>query len=477
MNTKKLYSLLLLGTMLIAPSSSGAMEYILLGGMAAKYGKKYHRALLVGATSLYLAGKAHDELYGKKLGFVDISTPSDPKQIGQVAHVLDGEQLTHSVTKRQFDADWYFKYGLVSNLKAAYSRKYQDQVDGVLFSHFWVLLPTARQRLVTLITQLSQDEHEQCKKGNIALVHGTSHGGSILLRTVFDEILRSAAQHKQFVKLRDDAVACELEGYSDVHAYYEDNLGKAPRTQVLQRIPGFGSVPVPGEFITHFDKGPAQKHLLATNLGFFGNNCWWRDGYKESSAEFVTRPSSWGYQALEALIACGQNPFVFLSVARDVYKNPRAITNWAALLDKNFKGFTNRKLMEDTFKEYGCPELYEQYRDELNKMEAYLCSGLVQLFIKQDVAGRWCYLSEQLGIRQSKHSDDLSILEDPECKEPLWPYQARVLLHPEVCNPQNTSMRFYVLGEPEKIQTITTRLYEIAHEVKAYKEKRDHKHS
>lgn len=473
---KKEYGLIFLWACLLFPAELLAMKSMHEGHAFFKKSPTWAKALVAG-SGLYLAGKVHDELVEKKRQFVDMSTPSALLPLEDSLQFVEEDQLAQSVTKCQFENDWYFKYGLLSNVKASFSRKYQDQVDGVLFSHFWLFMPVARNRMNALVTQLSKDEHEARQKGYVTLVHGTSHGGSMMLRTVFDEVLRNQKPYERFLALRNDADLKELSAYADVQAYYDDNLGKAPRTKEMQRIPGCGSAPT-GYDIIHFDKGPAQKHILAVNLGFFGASFWGRDGYKESSAEFVTRPSSWAYQALDMVIVGFQNPFMVVDLARDLYKNPRAIGQFQALLDKNFKGFSNRKLMEDVFKEYGCAELYEKYRSELNQIENDLGAGLLQLFIKEGQAKKWCYLAGQLGIRSSRSPNALIALEnDPLCEEmhqkpllTLPQQQARVLLHPELKENQNMHMRFYVLGKPEKLQAHTKRLYEIAHEIQAYKE-------
>ncbi|MGE0009630.1 MAG: hypothetical protein AB7F19_03735 [Candidatus Babeliales bacterium] len=428
---------------------------------------------IVATAGLYTAGSVYDHVHEKKLRFVDVSTPLSLKTLAPVlSDQRDMEALTHSVTKRQFDQDWYYTYAPLAQLKAKFSHKYVDRVDGTLFAHFWNFLPTSRNRLTALVQELSIEEHDQRLAGNVTLVHGTSQGASIVLRTIFDEVLRAQEKREHFVKLRDDSTVADLGEYHDVHAYYDANIDKAPHEQVMQRIPGCGSMPT-GEYTVLFDKGPAQKHLLSTNLGFFGQNCWWRDGYKDSSAEFVTRPSSWGYQALDVAIAgYAGGPLVALllagQVAWDLVKNPRLVTSFPALLDKRFKGDAHNAFMHDTFKEYGAQALYEKYRAELNAMESLASAGLLQLSIKEELAKKWCYLSEPLGIRTHRNPEALGWLEDPETQNVLWPHQARVLLHPELAKPENVSMRFYLLGKPEKLRAMTQRMYEIAQEVKDY---------
>ncbi len=474
---KKEYGTLFLWAYLLFPAEMLAMKSMHEAHALFKKSPTWAKALVAG-SGLYLAAQTHDELVEKKRQFVDMSTPSALQPLAHSLQPVAEDQLAQSVTKRQFEKDWYFKYGLLSNVKAGFSQKYQDQVDGVLCSHFWLFMPTARQRMNALVMQLSKDEHKARQNGYVTLVHGTSHGGSMMLRTVFDEVLRQQIPHEQFVLLRNDADTKELASYADVHTYYDANIDKAPRTPEMQRIPGCGSAPT-GYYITHFDKGPAQKHMLAANLGFFGSSSWGRDGYKESSAEFVTRPTSWAYQAIDMAIAGFQNPFMILDLARDLYRNPRALMQFQALLDKNFKGFSNRKLMEDVFKEYGCAELYEKYRSELNQIENDLGSGLLQLFIKEEQAKKWCYLSAQLGIRRLRTPDALIVLENDLSTEEMYQkpllvlpqQQVRVLLHPELSKDNNMRMKFYVLGNAAKLEQYTKRLYEIAHEIKVYKDK------
>ncbi len=474
----KHYKLLLLSISFIPSTYLHAMKSMHEVHELLRKSPTWAKALVAG-SGLYLAAKTHDELLEKKQQFVDMSTPSALQPLSCYVETIDENELSQSVTKRQFEADWYFKYSLFANIKALFSQKYEDQVDGVLYSHFWLFMPTARNRMSALIMQLSKNEHEARQNGYVTLVHGTSHGGSILLRTIFDEILRQQKPHEQFLLLRNKGDIAELSAYSDVHAYYDANINKAPRTPEMQRIPGCGPAPT-GNYITHFDKGPAQKHILAANLGFFGSSSWSRDGYKESSAEFVTRPSSWTYQAIDIAIAGFQNPFIIFDLAYDLYKNPRALMQFQALLDKNFKGFSNRKLMESVFQEYNCAELYKKYSSELNQIENDLSTGLLQLFIKERQAKKWCYLAGQLGIRRESSPDALIELENNPLREEMHQItllalpqqQARVLLHEELKEHANMKMRFYVLGKPQKHENHIKRLYEIAEEIKAYKEQK-----
>ncbi len=466
MNTKSLCAALLLLAMFTQTSSLWCMR------------QNLRRNINLGAlaATLYAAGTAYDEVQGKKLKFVDVSTPSLLKVLADRPHnTQDVNRLTHSITKLQLESDTYLTHGPVTLAKSGLSSCYTRQVDGVLFSHFWVFLPTMRNKLVGLVTQLSHDEQTQREQGNITLVHGTNQGASILLRTVFDEVLQRDTPHQNFVRLRSQQEAQELAEYADVHQYYNDNIGQAPIKPIYQRAHSGATVKI-GEYVM-FDKGPAQKHILATNFGFFGQNWWGRDGYKQSSAEFVTLPCSWGYQALVlAMPLIGGAASAYVGTALDLIRNPGHITSLYAVLDSNLKGFPRFNLCEAIFKEYGAEHLYQKYRDELNHMELIAHSGLVHLFIPEEYAKRWCYVSYALGIRAYSNPSEIIAFENPETRQSteLYNQQVRVLLHPEMCNSANVSMRFYLLGKPEKIQAMTERLYEIAREIKAFKEKDGH---
>lgn len=432
----------------------------MLNGMFGKAGK-------IGfvLAGLYAAGQSYDKRYGKYLEFVDVSVPSNPRIVGQVLNSND-DKLVKSVTMQQLTNDVYLTNGPVFYAKSGLSRKYADIVDAVLFSHFWVFLPTLRQKLTNFVLHLSCDEVEQRAKNRLCFVHGTNQGINILVNTIFDEVFNERL-HQNFVKLRSDSHVNALEKYSDVHQYYDEQYPLAPRHELtLRSSPGGVKVSM-GEQVL-FDKGIAGSDTLSTNFGFFGRSGWFTR--KDSSAEFITESCSWGYQIISSMISLlflmTKNPAGFVSFITDVVKNPKQITNVHVLLDKKSKGYNDRIFLQDTFRSYGLERYYDRYDKELQSMADVVNAGLVHLSIKEEQAKRYSYISRTLGIRVSSNPEDISAIESTNTQD-LPSYQARVIMHSQICNSENTMMRFYLLGKPEKVNNTIERIYEIAREIRS----------
>lgn len=420
---------------------------------------------LFAAATLYGLGSTYDHQHSEQLDFVDVSTPGNPVVVQECVD-FDDSAFETSVTKLQLENDLGLKGPVLFAQKMG--KNYSGVVNTVLFSHFWVFLPTLRNKLANLVMHISCDEVEQRSRDNLCLVHGTGQAASMLLRTIFHEVFNEK-QVENFVKLRDDSVVEQLAYYDHVDDYYDEQFDLAPKIENIMKNPAGGVVSM-GTFTTLFDHGVARNHLLSTNFGFFGNSSWLIHGYKESSAEFLTRPCSWGYQGLDYLVVLSQfiaNPIVPLGilffVVRDVVKNPEMINQVDLLIDKHGKGLDDSFVFENIFKEYGVQERYSHYEKELNQMKTIANAGLVQLFIPQELAQRRCYISQQLGIREPGHTPGLL------STRYLGYSQARILLHPDLCPENGVSMKFYLLGEQAKINAMLARMYEIAEEVKSFK--------
>jgi hypothetical protein len=415
------------------------------------------------AAALSGLGTTYDHQYSEKLDFVDVSTPSNSIVIQECGD-FDRSECEGAVTKIQLENDMGLK-GPVFLTQKLMGKNYPAIIHAVLFTHFLVLLPTLRNKLANLVMHISHNEVEQQERNNICLVHGTGQAAPMLLRTIFHEVF-SNQPVKNFVKLRDDSTVQQLDYYDDVDDYYDEQFDLAPK---IEEVINIGS-----RFVkyrntkTLFDLGVARNHLLSANFGFFGQSNWIIHERRSSSAEFITRPCSWGYQGIDFLFylaeSLAKNPGVFFMVVQDIVKNPEMVYQAHLLFDKHSKGLDDYSIFEDIFKDHGAQKLYSRYEEELSQMRTVVNAGLVQLFIPRELAARWCYVSKPLGIRVPEYN--CGSVPD----EALAYNQARVLLHPELCPENGVSMRFYLLGEQEKINAVLARMYEIAQEVKDSRE-------
>lgn len=413
-------------------------------------------------TGLYAAGYAYDQTIGNELTFVDVSTPSQPRIIDDLLATLSSdidEELAQSVTRLQLDNDWYLRYHPIATAYRYANNmgsQYHEIADSVLFAHFWVLLPTLRRQLVNLVLHMSYNEVEQRNNGNVTLVSGTNQGASILLRTIFDEVLNDHP-HQNFVKLRDRNIINALEEYQGINQYYDEN--------------SFEAVTHPGIRSGSGTRGPetiervllseqANADTISANFGFFGQSRDIIDGGQESSAEFVTRSCSWGWQAKRCYMVFVQYPLYIPYVI----KHYASTGDFQVSLDRATKPALSH-IFHEIFNENGADDLYQNYQDELQSIDAIMSAGIMQLFITEQNAQRWGYAAKRLGTRTLTSPDALYQLETTDTQD-LSRHQARVLMHPDICNPKNTSMRFYILGEPTEISNTINRMYQIAEEVK-----------
>ena len=287
------------------------------------------------------------------------------------------------------------------------------------------------------------------------MVHGTAQGASILFRTILDEVFNDK-EHHHYVSLRDDKTIADLQKYSDVYEYYRGQF-EAPKGIRFRNITGVGVIL---DETAEFDHGPARDHLLSANLGFFGQCSWLLHGYKESSAEFVTRRCSLAAQFCDVLVGCCMSALLPIFFAGyKVIKNPERAKDPMRMIEELGNSCANEYAFENIFKAHGLEAYYSEYAHELEDMEFTAGAGLVHLFIPNKIAKRWCYLSTQRGIMARSNPEAICASDDTNC-------QAQVLLHPEVCNPENMFMKFYLLGEPDEISAMITRMYEMAYELK-----------
>lgn len=419
-------------------------------------------------TALGAVGVARDYCKRDEADIIDVSTPHNPITILSMDSLYkngtsDGALYDYSATRAQLYHDSYLMDGLTGLMQTNRNENYYNCVNSILRSHFWVFDSVLRKRLTEFVMHISHQEDIQRKNNYISFVHGTHQGDSIMLRTIFDEVFNNNV-HEGFVALRDDSVVQELTDYHNVYDYYDEKYPKAPREAIVRRTVG-GPV-LTGEQIVRFDRGDASKHLISTNLGFFGNSCLLRDGYKVSSAEFIMRSCSFTHKLFDGMIFIREgvyNPFLYGKFFFCLFKNPGLIADPNILFDKSLKDFDDSELMETIFKTHGVEEFYPQYRKELNGMRTTMSAGLVHLFVPEELAQRWCYVSHPLGIAASNNVESICCVENAHM-------QARILTHQEICMPHNTQMNFYLLGSQKKISTNIARMYAIAHEAKVQKE-------
>lgn len=419
-----------------------------------------HKGKIGTACILAALGTMQDRHNGKRWCCIDVSTPRRPVLVDnhvQDTH-LDVSQLSRSITKIQLEHD-------ESLVTPGQCQTYEDLVDTMLQRNFWVSNPDLRKALSGLVMHMSCDEQQQLNQGNISMVHGTNKGASILLRTIFDEVLNDQV-HENHLLLRDTKDMQLLQEYGDVHEYYHEQEKRAQKIVQLTSRRAWGECPEQ-EALMQILSVDKSNDMLCTNFGLFGQSSWLMHGYKESSLEFLASRASWKHQLLTSAMCIAFKPWILLSIAREVVQNPASINDLYQVVDRHAKYANDEDAFEKIFTAYGAQELYPMYQEELEHMRVIAGAGLAHMFIPEQEAKRWCYVSKQCGLIASKDPETVCAMSTKYAQQ-LPNYQARALIHPELCAAMKS--RFYLLGDPDQISAVTQRMYGIAAEVKRYQE-------
>lgn len=209
---KKLLLLLLLSTTLTTHTTHAMWKKPLAAGLG-----------------LCTAGTLYDHHRARHLDFVDLSIPRQPRLLEEASDDvrLLSDMASHSPTKNQLLLDDLHSNGPLFLAAGGMSEDYLRVANAALLSYFWVFSTTMRKKLLNLITHMTADE-EFHAKSHTTLVHGTTQGGSIMLRTIFNEVFTGMPAENTFA-LRDAATMHELSSYTDVHQYYDEQWLQAPR--------------------------------------------------------------------------------------------------------------------------------------------------------------------------------------------------------------------------------------------------------
>lgn len=439
----------------------------LTGSSALGMKKLYSHKNKIGGLGILAATAYFSDKYDTR-EMMEVSTPSDLKKVSELAKLCKGNKITSSVTKDQINHDPVLSLATLDN-RSVLTKK---QINRLSLLQSWVVMPKFRKELNDLTSYICHEEEVYQKQGYFCCVHGTHQGASMLLRTIFDEVVQDKRK-EHFVQMRNPAKMKTHIQQANAHEYYDEKYKAAPR--IKETVPTInGQIPT-GRTIVYMDLTNNREELLSANLGLYGGSSWITSRRKESSIEFIAKPCSWSYQMLDVLISAYglfiTDVRVLKKVVAEVIKRPSNIAYLPMFIDTIAKDVDD-SLMEQVFDEYDAGHLYEKYKDELYEFKKQASAGLVQMMIPHNKAVQWCYISKELGIK----SLDCSVqgLKTSEAKQ-LLPYnQARIVLHPDIIEydpdhkDKNTNMNFYVLISQEKLKHMVKRMYEIAQEVKNY---------
>ncbi len=420
--------------------------------------KKKLTAFGIGTAAYYYDTIDDREIY-------NVSTPSKPQSVSSLLKQYKEKSITNSVTKDQLDND--IVLSLVTGINNPTLTK--QQINRLSILHNWVIMPRIRKQLNHLARYVCHEENRY-QRDYVSVVHGTTRGASMLLRTILDEVLNDNPKDK-FVLLRNSATIKACARYANAQEYYTEKYNSAPR--IPETLVVATGTPVrTGRQLVYLDLTQNRDELLCANLGLYGNNSWITSPRKESSLEFIAMPCSWLTQTVDTMLnvisLSMHQPSVMGKIVKEIVKKPSTIPYLPMLIDNTAKDITSN-LMQEVFEDYGAADLYQKYKNELTDYEKNASAGLIQLMIPRKKAEQWCYVSEMLGVQ----GQDCSIVELQEQKKMLLPYyQARVVLHSDIImyNPhkknENTIMNFYLLTSNKELQEMTKRMYEIAYEIK-----------
>ncbi len=397
---------------------------------------------------------------------IEVSSPATPKKVSNLLAHYKEKKIVASVTKDQINHDSVLSLATPSD-RSILSRA---QINRLSLAESWVVMPKMRKELNNLTEYVCHEEGVYKEQDYFCCVHGTHKGASMLLRTIFDEVLHDAPK-EHFVQIRDVQKAKNKIQQANAQEYYDDRYKKAPRVKEMRVILYGNPVPTGNEMV-YMDLTDNREELLSVNAGLYGNTSWINNPRKESSIEFIAKPCSWAYQTADvSLNVVGllmSQVMVLPKIVSALIKNPSDVVYLPMLFDTLAKD-VDTTIIQQIFKDYGAEDLYEKYKAELHDYEKQASAGLLQMMIPRKKAEQWCYVSQMLGVK----AGDYSVMELQEQYKELLPYvQSRVVLHSDIIEydtvnkDKNTVMNFYLLMDPKGLSAMTHRMYEIAQEVK-----------
>ena len=414
-----------------------------ISGMERLYAyKKEIAALGILTAAAYVADRSDTR------EMIEVSSPKVPQKVSNLLAHHKAKEIISSTTKDQINHDNVLSLATLDDRSVLSSA----QINRLSLAESWVVMPKMRRELNNLTEYVCHEEGVYKERDYFCCVHGTHKGASMLLRTIFDEILHDAPKD-HFVQIRDVQKAKNRIKETNAQEYYDDRYKKAPR--VKEKLAMLHGNPVEtGNVMIYMDLTDNREELLSVNAGLYGNTSWITSPRKESSIEFIAKPCSWAYQtvdvSLNILGLLKAQPIVLKKIVAHIVRHPSNIVYLPMMIDTLAKD-VDTTIIQQIFKDYGAEDLYEKYKDELHEYEKHASAGLLQMMIPREKAEQWCYVSQMLGIK----AGDCSVMDLQENKKELLPYnQARVVLHPDIIEydadnkDKNTVMHFYLLIEP-----------------------------